>query len=290
MHVGIVPINSGYYIEPRFITRFAPLIESLGYESVWTFEHVIVPEAYQSTYPYNPSGKLALAGGDRFVDPLIALSWVAACTERLRLGTGVNILSQTNPLYLAKQASSIDHLSGGRLMLGLGVGWLKEEFDALGVPFDDRGARADEYLDAMTQAWSGEPVDYRGRFVDWHGFRMLPRSTQRPRVPVVIGGTSPAAIRRVVARGDGWYVIHRDLEHFHSLMAALRAEGDQQGRDIGELEITAYWNYHREGLDGARAYAEAGVHRLLVNLQALRMGQPEEAVKRFADEALAHLG
>ena len=290
MHVGIVPINSGYYIEPRFITRFAPLLESLGYESVWTFEHVIVPETYQSTYPYNPSGKLALAGGDRFVDPLIALSWVAACTERLRLGTGVNILTQTNPLYLAKQASSIDHLSGGRLMLGLGVGWLKEEFDALGVPFDDRGARADEYLDAMTQAWSGEPVDYRGRFVDWHGFRMLPPSTQRPRVPIVIGGTSAAAIRRVVARGDGWYVIHRDLEHFHELMSALRAEGDREGRDISELEITAYWNYHREGLDGAKAYEEAGVNRLLVNVQALRMGQPEEAVKQFADEALVHLG
>ncbi len=289
MHVGIVPINSGYYIEPRFITRFAPLLESLGYESVWTFEHVIVPENYSSTYPYNPSGKLALAGGDRFVDPLIALSWVAACTERLRLGTGVNILTQTNPLYLAKQASSIDHLSGGRLMLGLGVGWLKEEFDALGVSFDERGARADEYLDAMTQAWSGEPVDYRGRFVDWHGFRMLPASTQQPRVPIVIGGTSAAAIRRVVARGDGWYVIHRDLEHFHELMAALRAEGDRQGRDVSELEITAYWNYHREGLDGAKAYGEAGVHRLLVNVQALRMGQPEEAVKRFADEALQHL-
>src|SRR5687768_9154828 len=116
MRVGIVPINSGSYIGAGFLTGFAPLLEELGYESVWTFEHVIVPEQYDSVYPYNPTGKLAIAGGDRFVDPLIALSWVAACTTTLRLGTGVNILSQTNPLYLAKQASSIDHLSGGRLM------------------------------------------------------------------------------------------------------------------------------------------------------------------------------
>jgi probable F420-dependent oxidoreductase len=211
---------------------------------------------------------------------------VAACTTTLRLGTGVNILSQTNPLYLAKQASSIDHLSGGRLMLGLGVGWLREEFDALGVPFDDRGPRADEYIDAMTAAWSGEPVNYRGRFVDWHGFRMLPTPAQQPRIPIIVGGTSAVAIRRVVARGDGWYVIHRDLEHFRSLMAKLRTECDRQGRDVAELEITAYWNHHREGVDGAKEYADAGVDRLLVNVQALRMGKPVEAVRRFADEVL----
>jgi len=290
MHVGIVPINSRNYIEDhRFLTSFAPLVEKLGFESMWTFEHVIIPDEYNSVYPYNPQGKIAVSGSDQFVDSLIALAWVAACTEKIRLGTGVNILSQTNPLYLAKQASSIDHLSGGRLMLGLGVGWLKEEFDALNVPFDDRGPRADEYIDAMTQVWSGETVNFKGQFLDWHGFSMRPTPAQKPRVPIIVGGTSAPAIRRVVARGDGWYVIHRDLEHFKELMAKLQAECDRQGRDISELEITAYWNYAREGLDGAKAYEEAGVHRLLVNVQALRMGAPEEAVRRFADEALSRL-
>ncbi len=289
MKVGVVPINSSPFIGLGFLGRFAKLLEDLGYESVWTFEHVIVPNEYSSVYPYNPQGKLAIAGQDRFVDPLIALTWVAACTERLRLGTGVNILTQTNPLYLAKQASSIDHLSNGRLMLGLGVGWLKEEFDALGVPFDRRGQRADEYIDAMTAAWSGQEVDFRGEFVNWHGWEMQPPSVQQPRIPIIVGGTSPAAIRRVAARGDGWYVIHRDLDHFRELMGQLHAECERVGRDPAELEITAYWNYHREGLDGAAAYAEAGVHRLLVNVAALRMGKPEEAVTRFAQEALARL-
>ena len=224
-----------------------------------------------------------------FVDPLIALSFVAAATERIRLGTGVNILTQANPLYLAKQASSLDHLSGGRLTLGLGVGWLKEEFDALGVPFERRGERADEYLDAMRAAWSGRPVDHRGDFVDWSGFRMLPTPAQDGGVPIVVGGTSDAAIRRVVARGDGWYVIHRDLDHFDDNMTRLRAECDRQGRRVEELELTAYWNHHREGMAGLEHYRANGVDRVLVNLHALRMGEPEEAATRFADEVLSQL-
>jgi len=287
MKIGIVPVNAGGFLGDGELIRLARLFEELGYESMWTFEHVIVPEHYESRYPYSPTGKLAMSGDAAFVDPLIALSFVAAATERIRLGTGVNILTQTNPLYLAKQASSIDHLSGGRLLLGLGVGWLREEFHALGVPFEERGARADEYLDAMRQAWTGETVDYRGRFVDWTGFKMLPRPVQRPGVPIVVGGTTDAAIRRVVARGDGWYVIHRDLDHFVDNMGRLRTECDRQGRDLAEIEVTAYWNHHREGMDGLDLYREHGVSRVLVNLAALRMGKPEEAARRFADEVLS---
>lgn len=289
MHVGVVPVNAGTFLAPGELVRMARLLEDLGYESMWTFEHVIVPDQYESTYPYSPSGKLAMSGDDQFVDPLIALSFVAAATERIRLGTGVNILSQTNPLYLAKQASSIDHLSGGRLMLGLGVGWMQEEFHALGVPFERRGARADEYLDAMRQAWSGETVELRGEFVDWFGFRMLPPPVQQPSVPIVVGGTTDAAIRRVVARGDGWYMIHKDLDEFRSCVDRLRSECERQGRDIDEIELTAYWNHHREGLDGLDVYRQHGVRRVLVNLAALRMGSAEEAARAFADRVFPHL-
>lgn len=289
MAVGIVPINAGRFLDPGELVRMARLVEELGYESMWTFEHVIVPQAYESRYPYSPTGKLAMDGDAEFVDPLIALSFVAAATERIRLGTGVNILTQTNPLYLAKQASSLDHLSGGRLMLGLGVGWLEEEFNALGVPFDRRGARADEYLDAMRQAWSGETVDLRGDFVDWHDFKMLPRPAQRPGVPIVVGGTTDAAIRRVVARGDGWYIIHKDLDEFRHHLARLDRECTAQGRDRSELELTAYWNHHREGMEGLEVYRQHGVSRVLINLAALRMGPPDEAAQRFADEVLSQV-
>ncbi len=289
MKVGVVPVNREPFLDTGELVRFAKLFEQLGFESMWTFEHVIVPENYESVYPYSPSGKLAVKPDSPFVDPLIAISFAAAVTERIRFGTGVNILTQANPLYLAKQASSIDHLSGGRLMLGLGVGWLKEEFDALGVPFERRGARADEYLDAMRQAWTGDTVDHRGDFVDWTGFRMLPRPTQEPGVPIIVGGTTDAAIRRVVARGDGWYMIHKDLDHFDDNLARLRAECDRQERDVDEIELTAYWNHHREGMAGLEHYRNSGVTRVLVNLAALRMGEAEQAARRFADEVFAEL-
>ena len=290
LSVGIVPVNTGAYIDQNFLTEFGKLVEDLGYESLWTFEHVIIPEKYESIYPYNPKGKIALSGQESFVDPLVAISFLAAATQKLRFGTGVNILSQSNPLYLAKQVSSIDHLSGGRLSLGVGVGWLEEEFKALGVPFSRRGARADEYLDGMRSVWSGEVTNIDGEFLSWKGFRMLPTPAQRnpgtgrPTVPIIIGGTSKAAVRRAVKRGDGWYVIHRDLEHFRELMTKLRSECEIQERNINDLEITAYWNFGREGLEGARAYEEEGVHRLMINTAALRMGDPMTAAKRFAEE------
>ena len=287
MKIGIVPVNAGGFLGSGELVRLARLFEELGYESMWTFEHVIVPEAYESRYPYSSSGKLAMGADSAFVDPLIALSFVAAATERIRLGTGINILTQANPLYLAKQASSIDHLSGGRLMLGVGVGWLREEFEALGVPFERRGARGDDYIDAMRAAWTGEPVAHRSDFVDWHGFRMLPTPAQSPSLPIVIGGTTDAAIRRVVARGDGWYVIHADLDEFRSHMARLHAECERQGRDPDTIELTAYWNHHREGMEGLEVYREQGVSRLLVNLAALRMGGPEDAATAFAETVLA---
>ncbi len=286
MHIGVTPINSGTYLDPGFLRSFAQQLEGLGYESVWTFEHVIIPHDYESEYPYNPSGKIAIPSHMGFTDPFIALTFVAGATENLKLGTGVNIVTQTNPLYFAKQASSIDHLSGGRLVLGVGVGWLEEEFDAIGVPFDRRGQRADEYIDAITAAWTGEDLDFRGEFPDWHGFQMLPRPVQEPRIPILVGGTSAPAIRRVVARGDGWYVIHKDLDHFKSLIEQLHAECDRQGRDPAELKLTAYWNYHREGLEGLEVYRDHGVERLLINTAALRMGDPESAVAQFAEEAL----
>lgn len=295
LSVGIVPVNSGAYIGQNFLIEFGKIVENLGYESLWTFEHVIIPEEYKSIYPYNPKGKIALSGQESFVDPLIAISFLAAATQKLRFGTGVNILSQSNPLYLAKQVSSIDHLSGGRLSLGVGVGWLEEEFKALGVPFNRRGPRADEYLDGMRQVWSGEVTNIEGQFLSWNGFRMLPTPAQlepgtgRPAVPIIIGGTSDSAIRRTVKRGNGWYVIHRDLEHFRQLMTRLRSECEKQERDISELEITAYWNFGREGLEGARAYEEEGVHRLLINTAALHMGDPISAAKRFAEEVFPNL-
>ena len=287
MKFGIVPINLGEFIDPLVVIPFVQKAERLGYESVWTAEHVIIPKRYDSVYPYNPSGKVPFQPDAAIIDPLVALTFIAAATTRLRLGTGVNILPQTNPLYLAKWASSIDHLSQGRLMLGLGIGWLQEEFAAIGVPFARRGKRSDEYLAALKAVWSGQEVDFQGEFVRWQGFQMRPAPAQAGGVPLVIGGVSAPAIRRTVRYGNGWYVIGKDLDEYRTHMRALDDECRRQGRNRGELEITAYWDYYRQGADSLSAYQELGVDRLLINVRALRHDSADAALERFADEVIA---
>jgi len=286
MKFGIVPINLDVFAEPDMLVPFVQRAEALGYESVWTAEHVIIPKQYSSVYPYNPSGKVPFRPDAAIIDPLIALTYIAASTKRLRLGTGVNILPQMSPLYLAKWASSIDYLSQGRLMLGVGVGWLKEEFEAIGVSFAHRGKRADEYLQALKQVWTGEEVNYHGEFLNWQGFMMRPRPAQPGGIPLVIGGVTPAAIRRLVRYGDGWYVIGRDLDDYRAHMRAFHAECQRQGRNPSEIEITAYWNYYVEGRESLAVYKELGVHRLLVNMRALRDRDVTTAMERFGEEVV----
>ena len=177
MKIALIPINIGMQSLEQ-IVGLAKLAESLGFESVWTFEHVMVPVEYESRYPYSKDGKMGGGSDAAFLDPLIALTAVAAHTSTLRLGTGVNILSQTNPLLLAKQAATLDLLSNGRFMLGAGIGWLKEEFDAMGVPFERRGARYDDYVVAMRKVWSGEVVEHQSDFNNWSGFQSYPLPVQ----------------------------------------------------------------------------------------------------------------
>ena len=290
MKFGIVPINLREFTDPEMLIPFVQRAEALGYESVWTAEHVIIPKQYDSVYPYNPDGKLPFKPDAPIIDPLVALTFIAAATKKIRLGTGVNILPQMNPLYLAKWVSSIDHLSQGRLMLGLGIGWLREEFAAIGVPFERRGKRSNEYLEALKAVWTGEEVNYQGEFINWQGFSMRPKPAQPGGVPLVIGGISQPAIRRTVKYGDGWYVIGKDPNDYRTHMQALAEECERQGRDISELEITAYWDYYTEGLESLGVYEELGVHRVLVNMHALRAGDVTVAMERFAEQVIAKQG
>ena len=290
MKFGIVPINLREFTDPEMLMPFVQRAEALGYESVWTAEHVIIPKQYDSVYPYNPDGKLPFKSDAPIIDPLVALTFIAAATKKLRLGTGVNILPQMSPLYLAKWVSSIDHLSQGRLMLGLGIGWLREEFAAIGVPFERRGKRSNEYLEALKAVWTSEEVNYQGEFINWQGFSMRPKPAQPGGVPLVIGGISQPAIRRTVKYGDGWYVIGKDPDDYRTHMQALAGECERQGRDITGREITAYWNYYTEGLESLGVYEELGVHRLLVNMHALRAGDVTVAMERFAEQVIAKHG
>lgn len=281
MKLGLIPINIGVANLEQMV-GVAQQAESLGYESVWTFEHVIVPKDYSSKYPYHPSGKMGAAPETPFVDPLIALTAVAAATKTLRLGTGVNILSQVNPLYMAKQAASLDYLSNGRFMLGVGIGWLREEFAALGVPFERRGARFDDYVVAMKKIWSGEEFSHHSDFINWEGFKSYPIPVQKP-LPVVIGGAAGKIYQRIALHGDGWFAPMGDPAELSAALSELRAVCDAHDRDFSEIEITCMWP-GTGGKEAVEALAEVGVSRLVIPIMGLP--DPAQAMQKISEEII----
>lgn len=284
MKFGIIPVNIGIESGEQMVS-LARLAEAHGFESVWTFEHVLVPVDYQSKYPYNDSGKMGAAPETPFVDPLIALAAVAAATKTIRLGTGVNILSQVNPLYMAKQAASLDYISNGRFMLGVGIGWLKEEFEALGVPFERRGARFDDYVVAMKKIWSGEVVEHESEFVRWSGFKSFPLPVQKPHLPVIMGGGAGKIFERTAKHGNGWFAPLGDPKDLAAALEKLRAACDAVDRDFTEIEITCMW----PGFGGREfigALEEVGVSRVVTPLPALGP-DPVEGLGKLAEEVIA---
>ena len=283
MDFGLIPVNVGS-ARPDSIVALAKKAEEVGLESLWTFEHAIVPVDYASKYPYSADGKMGVTPETPFVDPLIALTLVAAHTEKVRLGTGVNILPQVSPLLLAKQAASLDVISGGRFMLGVGIGWLKEEFDAMGVPFERRGARFDDYIEAMRKVWSGDVVEHRGDFVDWSGFKSHPLPAQDP-FPVVIGGSKGKAFERVAKYGQGWFSPTPSVDHLKADLQKMTDACLEVGRDPSEIEVTCMWTPHM-GLDSVKAFADLGVSRLVVPVFAFGAGNPADALDKFAEEVI----
>jgi len=287
MKVGLIPINIGHTHVDDMIA-VAKKAEEVGVESVWTFEHVIVPVDYASKYPYSADGKMGLPPEANFLDPLVALTAIACHTEQLRLATGVNILPQVSPLYLAKQAATLDFVSNGRFSLGIGIGWLKEEFAALNAPFEARGARFDDYVEAMKKVWSGEVVEHQSQFLSWSGFKSYPVPVQKPHLPVIIGGSKGKAFERVAKHGDGWYAPTANLGQLSPLLAQLDAACKEHGRDRSTVEVSCMWIPAAEGLDVVSQYEEAGVDRLIVPLQALG-GPPLESLDRLGNEMLSKM-
>ena len=281
MKVGIIPVNIGVQSAKQMV-QSAKFAESLGYESVWTFEHVIVPVNYESKYPYNKSGNMGAAPETNFVDPLIALSAIAAATSTLRLATGVNILSQVNPIYMAKQAASLDFISDGRFMLGVGIGWLREEFEALGVPFEHRGARFDDYVAGMRKIWSGEIVEHKSDFISWSGFKSYPLPIQSP-FPVVMGGVKGKIFKRTAQLGNGWFAPTGNPAELKKHLESLKIECDAINRDMSEIEITCMW----PGVGGKEFLGEleaVGVNRVVVPM--IGADDPMERLSKIAAQVI----
>ena len=253
MRVGLFGLNQ-IGDAGEALARFGPLAEELGYDSLWMGEHIVVPDPHVKPSPMQPT--------DPILDGTVALAFLAGVTERIRLATGIVILPQRNPLVLAKQLASVDAVSGGRLIFGLGVGYLEPEMSAIGVPMEHRGARADEYLAAIRALWEEEKPAFEGEYVSFSGVNAHPRPIQRP-VPVVVGGSTSAAYRRAAGSADGWYGFFHDLDGTAKHVDGLRAELAKASRAEKDFEITIT---PRGRIDegAVDAYATLGVDRLVL--------------------------
>jgi len=250
---GLTAINTGATSYPEALVNLAQAAEAAGFESLWAGEHSVLAES-----------STRMPATNRILNPVVALTYVAAHTRTIRLGTGVLLLPQHQPLILAKELATLDVLSGGRLMVGVGVGWSEEEFEALGVPFNERGARADEYLAAMRSIWSEEKPAYQGQYVSFHGVQAFPHPVQQPTPPIITGGRALAVIRRTIEQANGWYGFAFDLDETANVLAELSQASRRYHRptSLGELEISIAPRIPVD-LETAQRFAELGVHRLI---------------------------
>lgn len=261
--------------------------EAAGFESLWGGEHVIMPSTIESSYPYTKDGKIPGQPGTPIPDPLIWLAFAAAAAPTMRLGTCILIVPQRNPLILAKELATLDQLSGGRIELGLGVGWLEEEFDGLGVPWERRGARNDEYIEAMRTLWSGPEVEFHGEFVDFPKVTCSPRPVQAS-IPILVGGDSDVAIRRAARLADGYFPGEGDADRLAALITRVRHAADAAGRDPDSIEINAMFGRHIEDpAVGVEKFIELGVGRAMVPAFFFAGPGGLDRMDQFAEAALA---
>lgn len=268
MKLGLFGLHRGSSADPETLGRRARMAEEVGFESLWVGDHIALPVDASGDPPTQNR-----------LEAVVALTYMAALTSRVRLGLGVLVLPQRQPVLLAKQLTSLDVLSNGRVIVGIGVGYVEPELRALGATLADRGPRTDEYLAAMRALWDEPAPSFEGRFVSFAGVLQRPRPVQLPHPPIVIGGHSPAAYRRAVETGSGWYGWELDPEQAARAAAGLRQASSRYERPplLGEIEITITPPGVPD-LDTVRRYAEAGVHRLAIHPQTMEGSAIDELI------------
>lgn len=289
MNFGVIFSNVGAFASADGARALATAAEGAGFDSLWTVEHVLIPADYTSTYPYDPSGRMMSDSMD-LPDPLVWLAYVAAVTTTIKLGTGILIVPQRNPAIVAKEVASLDKLSGGRVLLGVGAGWLEEEFDALGVPFAGRGRRLDVYLDTMRALWSQDRVTLDNEFVSYRNAISLPKPVNRS-VPVIIGGHTEAAARRAGRIGDGFFPGRGSPQRMAELLVVMRRAAEEAGRDPDAIEVTAgtLGVLGDDPLGAVAELVEVGVHRVAVPPLSFDPAAVGDAMANFAHRVMSKL-
>jgi probable F420-dependent oxidoreductase len=271
MRLGLHALGIGNGADRAIIDAIASAAERAGFATLWSGEHVVMVDESASRYPYSDDGLIAVPAEAAWIDPMIGLSFAAAATSTIRIATGVLLLPEHNPVLMAKQAATLDTLSGGRLTLGIGIGWSREEFDALGIPFERRAARTKEYVDAIRTLWRDDVASFGGEFVNFDAVRVNPKPVHDRRIPIVLGGNSDAALRRVAAWGDGWYGFNLDsVDSVAERVEFLHALCREQGRDPAELRLAV-------ALRELRAPDAASLAALGVDELVLVEGPPDDA-------------
>lgn len=279
MKIGIFGINSGICAQPDALAEVAELAEELGFDSLWTGEHVVLPDPQQPPSPAPPLTPI--------LHPSTALAYAAAVTDDILLATGITLIAQRNPLVLAKEMASLDVLCDGRLILGIGAGYLPQEFEALGIPFDQRGRRTDEYIAVLRELWSSDQPSFDGEFVRFAGIQSRPRPARGRDLPIVAGGMSAAAYRRAVASCHGWYGFFMDLETTAESLDGIEAAEDSVDRPawLGDLEISITPR-ETPTYEDLEAYEALGVDRLVLLLPQRSVAGVTDFLERMAEELI----
>jgi probable F420-dependent oxidoreductase len=264
MRTGIFAPLANPFATPEYIQALGKAAEDRGFDSIWVAEHVVLFEEYGSRYPYLDNGKIPVPRESGMLDPFPALAYLAACTSKVRLGTGICLVPQRNPVYTAKEAATVDYLSGGRFDLGVGVGWLAEEFEALGVPFEHRGSRCREYIKVIKALWQDDVAQFDGEFYNMKPTLQYPKPVQKPHPPIHFGGESDAALRRVADLGQGWYGFGIDPEQTKERIAKLSGLLQKRGRKREEIEVSICPYMQPATPELLEGYRDAGVDRVIL--------------------------
>jgi probable F420-dependent oxidoreductase len=264
MRVGLFAPFTNPFATPEYIEAFGRGAEARGFSSIWVAEHVVLFDEYASKYPYAADGKIPAGGEHGIFEPFTSLAFLAACTSTIRLGTGIVLVPQRNPVYTAKEVASVDWLSNGRFDFGIGVGWLEEEFRAVDATFPRRGARTRAYIEVMRRLWEDDVSEHSSEFYELPALRQYPKPVQKPHPPIHIGGESEAALRRVAQFGQGWYGFSVAPEDVPGRLARLEELLAAEGRSRSEIEVSICPYLLGADAEKVKRYEDAGIDQVIL--------------------------
>ena len=297
MKFEIIPLmQKGFTTNPAWARPFLKMIEEAGVESVWTVEHPVMAEDYEPLYSYSEDGRPPILPDTEMCDPLEWLAFAAGMTEKVNLGTGVLLLPLHAPIILAKRVATLDALSGGRVRLGVGIGWQREEYLSVGIPYEERGRRLDDGIPALRALWTESPATYHGKFYDFTRVHSDPKPAQSVGVPILIGGSTDVAARRAGRLGDGFFPHAISPEEFAKRIETMHSAAKEAGRDPAKIELTfsaSSWKFGASlDLGIMKAYADLGVSRLICvahEAMSTEIKDIERFVKKCRDDIIARL-